>query len=140
MKEELKKEFEEKYPYLYPACVDGEEERECSDKVWTWFDSKIDRIREDSVRDFTEWVIDKRYSFGVDATVIGITIKQLDSWRDEYLKSKSVEEVVFEPISNKALGTGVIGKLNGVRFVASRKVKPNEIKVSGNLKSKSGGK
>ena len=51
--------------------------------------SQIDRIREDSVRDFTEWVIDKRYSFGVDATVIGITIKQLDSWRDEYLKSKS---------------------------------------------------
>lgn len=90
-------------------------------ELWTWFESKLNEVREDS---------DKKVLKVAGVKLDGLEPEDIKVIADVLLMRKSRK---LKPAKNNLI-------LYGVRFVESKKVKPNEIKVSGNLKSKSGGK
>ena len=119
MKEELKKEFEEKANKFVGkgGLKYASADEMAIDKIatWVWFDSQIDRIREDSVREFADHIkkdndgcwdaeggdIEKIVSYVQDmfenspspSPSPSISPSQFDEWTDimveQYLKSKS---------------------------------------------------
>ena len=87
-KEQLKKELEEKF---YKWSKDGgftdyEDHEVDTDLLWNWFDSQIDRIREDSVRGFVDYTMLGTTNDDEDLSLNNNDLKQN---MDEYLKSKS---------------------------------------------------
>ena len=86
-KEQLKKEFEEKFDTLYEAGGFHDDYEDVTKELWTWFESQIDRIRGDSVRGFEEKIFfgetirvdDKNY----------VSMEHIQNVLKEYLNSKS---------------------------------------------------
>ena len=92
-KEQLKKELEEKFYKWskYGGFMDYEDHEVDTDLLWNWFDSQIDRIREDSVRDFVKWgreqiLWEDTYP---DETIMDTEMDELYRMWKDYLKSKS---------------------------------------------------
>jgi hypothetical protein len=54
--EQLKKEFEEKWGNLWSTDKYGDPDKEINEEILNWFDSQIDRIREDSVNEIFDLI------------------------------------------------------------------------------------
>ena len=94
MKEELKKEFEEKFDTLYEAGGFHDDYEDVTKELWTWFESQIDRIRGDREQQLID-VEDLLTTFCADVYIYAHNKKEVFGENREYFVTLEELDRVF---------------------------------------------